>query len=277
MIAYFNGKFLPIEEIKISPFDRGFQFSDGVYEVIRYYPKKFFELGAHINRLHYSLSQINISISGLETIQETLNSLIEQNGLTNSLAIAYIQITRGVQFPRRHLYDKQLTPTVFMYIEAFPQNITAQTKGVTAGLEEDLRWQRCDIKSISLLPGILAKQRAAANGYYEILLHRNRVVTEGTHTNVGFVKNGIFITPPLNNFILAGVTRKIVLEICGELGIKSEERECSIDELVNADEVFIMGTTTEVTPIIKINNMNIGAGNPGKITSAIQKELRKRF
>ncbi|MHB9040335.1 MAG: D-amino-acid transaminase [Melioribacteraceae bacterium] len=277
MLVFFNGKFTEMEEVSISPFDRGFQFSDGVYEVIRYYPKKFFEMEAHIDRLKYSLNEMHISFPHLDNIESVLHKLISVNSLTDELSIAYLQITRGHQYPRRHSFNENLPATFFISVEKFPAKTDNMTNGVRVGLEEDIRWLRCDIKSTSLIPNILSSHRAIKKGFSEIIFHRNGTITEGTHTNVCFIKGDLLITPPLNNFILAGITRKVVLSLCHKLGIAFEEKTISISELKDFDEIFLLGTTVEVTPVTEIDGISVNDGKPGPICRLLQNEYRKIY
>lgn len=277
MLVYLSGKFLQKDEASISPFDRGFQFSDGVYEVIRYYPRKFFELKAHLDRLKYSLNEMQISIPPLDNLEDILHKLISVNNLTDELSIAYLQITRGYQYPRRHSFNENISPTFFISVEKFPAKTDEMINGVKAGLEEDIRWLRCDIKSISMIPSILSSRRAKVNGLSEIIFHRNGIITEGTHTNVCFIKGDLLITPPLNNLILAGITRKVILSSCDQLGITSEERAISISEINTFDEILLLGTTTEVTPVIEVDSISIGNGKPGPICRLLQKEFSKLY
>jgi D-alanine transaminase len=273
MFVFLNEKFIQMEEASISPFDRGFQFSDGVYEVIRYYPKKFFEMDAHLNRLKYSLNEMQISIPPLENIESVLQELISINNLIDEPSIAYLQVTRGYQYPRRHFFNENLPPTFFISVERFPAKVNDMVNGVRIGIEEDIRWLRCDIKSISLIPNILSTNRAIKKGLSEIIFHRDGIITEGTHTNICFVKGDLIITPPLNNFILAGITRKVVLSLCNQIGITFEERIISISELKDFNEIILLGTTTEVTPVIEIDGIIVNDGKPGPICRLLQKEF----
>lgn len=275
MWVFLNGKILRQEEVTISPFDRGFQFSDGVYEVIRYYPKKFFELHAHIDRLRYSLTELGIPLPSLDNIESLLEELIITNILSDETSIAYIQVTRGYQFPRKHAFNEKVTPTFFISTEKYRAKKDEMMDGVKVGLEEDIRWLRCDIKSTSLIPNILSSRRAKEKGFSEIIYHRNGVITEGAHTNVCFVKNKELITPPLSKFILSGITRKIVLDLCNQLKIKFIERDISIKELIEFDEMMLLGTTTEITPVIEIDGMRINNSKPGPVSRILQEEYRK--
>ncbi|MCX6170349.1 MAG: aminotransferase class IV [Ignavibacteriales bacterium] len=277
MLVYLNGKFLQLEEASISPFDRGFQFSDGVYEVIRYYPKKFFKMEAHLDRLKYSLNEMEISIPPLDNLEDVLHELISANNLTDELSIAYLQVTRGSQYPRRHSFNENLSVTFFISVEKYPAKTNDMVNGVRAGVEEDIRWMRCDIKSTSLIPNFLSSNRAIKNGLSEIIFHRNGIITEGTHTNVCFIKGDLFITPRLNNFILAGITRKVVLSLCSQLGIEIEERTVSTSELKDFNEIILLGTTTELTPVIEINGSLVSDGKPGPICRLFQEEFAKLY
>lgn len=275
MLAYFNGEIIPLEEVKISPFDRGFQFSDGVYEVIRYYPPKLFQIGFHLDRLKGSLEKMKINVVKLDFLEPTIMELLTKNNLLEVPSIAYLQITRGVQFPRRHDYADELVPTVLIYTDKLPVKNNILREGIKVGLEEDVRWLRCDIKSISLAANAAAKQRAKENGFDETIFHRNGMITEGTHSNVFFVKNGKIVTPPLSNLVLPGVTRRTVLQLCIKLGIEVDEREILLNELNSFDEVFMTATTAGVLPVIEIKGTEINGGKPGKLTCILQDAYQK--
>ena len=277
MWVFYNGKILDLKEVAISPFDRAFQFGDGVYEVIRYYPSKFFKTELHLDRLKNSLKEIEIPYNNCDSIESTLNELMKLNKLTDEVSIGYIQISRGYHIPRRHYFDDGMEPTVFMYVEKYPARKEEMKNGVKVGLEEDIRWLRCNIKATSLLPNILSRNKAVRNGLSEIIWHRNGIITEGTQTNIFFVKNGELFTPPLSNFILPGVTRSVVLDLCGKNGIPFTERNFTIDELTKSDEIFLTSTTAEVTPVIEIEETNVKDLKPGPISRILQKEYSKLY
>ena len=277
MLVFLNNKILSHEEIAISPFDRGYQFSDGVYEVIRYYPEKFFKLSAHISRLKYSLREMEISEPDLQNLESVLYELVNRNNLTNEPSIAYMQITRGKQFPRRHIYDENIEPTLFIYVEKFPVKIDDMKNGIKVGLENDIRWHRCDIKTIALIPNVLSKSRAVKSGLTEIVWYRDGIVTEGTQTNIFFVKDKTLVTTPLSTNILAGITRATVIELASSLSIPCIERKVNIKELYDFDESFLASTTSEVMPVIKIDEKKIGSGLPGQITKLLQSGYRKLY
>jgi D-alanine transaminase len=275
MWVFYNGEIILQDKVSISPFDRGFQFSDGVYEVIKYYPKKFFELEAHIARLKNSLNSLEIPIPSLDNIKQILEELITRNDLENSPANVYIQISRGYQFPRRHNFSPDAKPTFFITVEKFLSREKEKTNGVKVGLEEDIRWHRCDIKSTSLIPNILSKHRAEENGLSEMIWHRQGNITEGTHSNICFIKKNQLFTPPLSNFILPGITRKVVLTLCSQFDIPVNETEININELKEFDEAMILGTVTEITPVINFEGIDTNLTKPGPICKLLQREYKK--
>jgi D-alanine transaminase len=270
MIAYINGDFIQENEVKISPYDRGFLFADGVYEVMRTYNGRIFRMDDHLNRLAYSLHEIRINNFNIDNIKKIINELISRNNLKKDFNV-YIQVTRGVSFPRMHAFPPKGTePTV--YISTYPLiSIPDEIdNGIKVILKEDIRWTRCDIKSISLLPSILANHSAKENGASEAVFVRDGFVTEGSHTNFFAVKNHIIFTPPLSNFILSGITRDLIIELCKSNSFKIKELDIAEKELRTFDEFFITGTTTEVKPVIQINNWIVRNGKPGDITKRIQ-------
>ncbi len=277
MLVFYNKNIIDHSLVSVSPFDRGFQFGDGVYEVIRYYPKMFFMFEKHIRRLKYSLREMDIEEPDLTNLENILFELINKNGFSEEPAIAYLQITRGVQFPRRHIPNDQISPTFFIYVEKFPIKEIEMKKGVKAGLEEDIRWNRCDIKTISLIPNILSKNRAAAKGLNEIIWHRNGIITEGTQTNVFCVIENKLFTHPLNTNILAGITQEVVIDLSESLSIPCIEQEIKVEEFKNADEIFLTSTTSEVTPVIEIEGKLINCGEPGPVTQSFQREYKKLY
>lgn len=270
MIAYYNGNYLPVEKISISPFDRGFLFSDGVYEALRTYNRKLFMLKNHLDRLKYSLEQTNINFIEFDKLEKIIFACAEKNNFTHDFS-TYIQITRGISFPRTHHYNNQIKPNLLIYTTELKNREHELNNGVSIILERDLRWNRCDIKSISLLPNVMANQNAFIKGCYEAVFYRDNFITEGSHTNFFAVKNGKVITAPLSNFILNGVTRNIVFRLCSENNIPVEEEYILLAEIFNYDEFFLTGTSTEITPVVKIDNNIIGNGSPGLLTKKIQK------
>ncbi len=274
MIAYFNGKYLSEQEIKISPYDRGFQFADGVYEVVRFYDDHFFQTDAHLRRMARGLSELRIQNLNVAKFKQIIQNLIEQNNIKYTQALAYIQVTRGDYYPRRHWFPPEGTPpTIFITTSLFKPHQDEIDNGVKILLEPDMRWHRCDIKSIALLPNVLARQKAIENGAAETVFVRDDYITEGTHTNLCVLDNGKLITPPLSNIILPGITREVVLQICNRLNIPYQEKPIRSVDFINYDEIMLVGTTVEITPVVQVNQEQIGNGKPGSFTESIQKEF----
>ena len=270
MIAYFNGSFLRKEEISISPDDRGFLFSDGVYEVVRAYGGKPFKMAEHMDRLARSLRETRIDFPGIAELAVAGAKLIARNGLETADSILYFQVTRGVA-PRKHTFPvPPVSPTVMVLISPAPSSAEMREKGVAAILVPEFRWSRCDIKAIGLLGSVLAVQQAKEKGAEEAIFVRDGVVTEGTHTNVLAVFNGHLQTHPLGNFILSGVTRGVVLEHCRKLGIAYKEQAFRGEELSRASEIMITGTNKEITPIVRLDGRPVGTGTPGPVTRRLQ-------
>ncbi|WP_066057473.1 D-amino-acid transaminase [Robertmurraya korlensis] len=252
--------------------DRGYQFGDGVYEVIRVYNGKMFTAKEHLHRLKESAEKISIQIPyGTSELEEKLNRLIEKNELTNG--IVYMQFTRGAS-PRNHAFPSNVTPTFVAYTRNVDRPVGSMEEGVKTIFIEDIRWLRCDIKSLNLLGNLLAKQKAVEAGCFEAIQHRGEIVTEGSSSNVSIVKNGTVITHPANNLILNGITRQKVKQVCEQNQIPFEEKEFTLEELLLADEVFLSGTTVEVTPIVEVEEKKISAGIPGAVTKKLQQLIK---
>lgn len=271
MIAYLNGKYLPTEQLNISPNDRGFLFADGAYEVIRYYEGKSFQADEHLQRLARSIRELQITYQNVEQLNDVAQNLIKNNNLSSGQATVYIQITRGAA-PRTHRFPPQGTAaTVYAYAAPFKPHQNELDQGTKIILVSDTRWSRCDVKSISLLPNILAHQLAIDNGATEAVFVRDGAVTEGTHTNFCGIFNGQLITAPKSNYILAGITREIVIQLCGQLNIPVKEFPILESDLKKADELLLVGTTVEITPIVQVDEWPVGGELPGPYTQKLQK------
>lgn len=270
-VIFYNGTFMdttktdatfPIEE-------RGFQFGDGIYEVIRLYEGVFYTLKEHMDRLYRSLNEVRITIPWTQAeLTALLEELVQKNAFTNDGQV-YLQITRG-SAPRNHVFPEQVTPNVVAYVKEAARPMTTMKQGVTAFLADDIRWLRCDIKSLNLLPAVLAKQAAKEQGGYEAIFHRNGVVTECSSSNVYLVKDGTIYTHPATNLILNGITRQRVVAICEANQLPLVEKAFSVEEIAQADELFLTSTTSEVTPIISVDGKAIGDGNVGSLTKSLQ-------
>jgi len=270
--AFINGKFLPLAEASVSIEDRGFQFGDGVYEVIRTYGGRPFNLDAHLARLNRSAEAIGLRQPyALEQWRDSIAEGLRLAAFSESKI--YVQITRGVA-PRDHAYAPQLEPTVVMTVrELHPLPAAVQAAGVEAMTVDDVRWGRCDIKSINLLPNVLARQQAKQAGVFEAILVKNGEVTEGSVSNVIIVEHRTLITAPQGPRILSGVTREVVLALARQEGLDVQERYPSQAQLYAASEAFLTGTTVEVLGVVRIDGKPIGRGEPGPVTLS----LAKRF
>ncbi len=273
--VYFNGEIMEKDAVAISPEDRGFMFGDGVYEVVRVYNGKPFEIDAHIKRLDRSLKEIDIDFPGTWRLKEVAHELIERNGLSGADATCYIQITRGVA-KRVHTFPDKDTPlTVYASVSPFAFDPRKLENGVKAVIRPDMRWGRCDIKSISLLPNILAAEEAAREGAEEMIFVRNGTVTEGSHTNFCAVFDNVLHTHPEGPHILSSITREVVLRLCDNLGIETRLYPVLESKLTNADEMLILGTTKEVTPVVNLDGTPVNGGVPGPVTRKLQQAFRQ--
>lgn len=268
-IVYLNGEYVSRKEAKISPDDRGFIFADGIYEVIKYYNGKPFRYDNHLARLERSLSEVQLRFSSISNLKDIFTELLTQNNLIEKHAGVYLQITRGVN-GRVHHFPKDIRPTVYAFAFELPSAKENLENGIKVITHEDIRWLRCDIKSVSLLPNTMLYNQAVEAGAGECILIRNGKVTEATHSSVFAVKKGKVIVHPLSNLVLPGITRKVVLEICTQNKIPVEEQAFSEMELFEMDELFIAGTGSEITPVVEINETKVGNKKPGEITRFIQ-------
>lgn len=264
------------DNAKVDIEDRGYQFGDGVYEVIRIYNGELFAEKEHLQRLEESAQKIGLELSySISEIKQKLYTLIEKN--RTIFGTVYIQVTRGVA-SRNHAFPKSGTASSFVaYTKEVERPVETMKTGVKALLVEDMRWLCCDIKSLNLLGNLLSKQKAVEAGCFEAILHRGEIVTEGSASNISIIKNGVLYTHPANNYILNGITRQKVLEICKHNSIPNEEKPFTVQELLEADEVYLSSTTVEVTPIVEIGGIKINNGQPGTVTVQIQKLLEQEI
>ena len=263
---YLNGIFSLRSKAQISIMDRGFLFGDGVYELIPVFNKKVFLLDEHLKRLKNSLNLIQMNdIKGLDKIVSTL---IKKN--TKNTFFIYLHITRGVQSSRNHIYSEHIEPTVLLMCEDYPPfSEDLIKKGFQATIQDDFRWMKSNIKSISLLGNVLLKNHASSNGCYETLLVRNKRLTEGSTSNVFIVKDEIIYTPQLSNELLPGVTRGLLIKLLNQNNLKVIESDIYQSDLINADEVWCSSSTNAVVPIVKVDDNIINDGKAGNISIKI--------
>jgi D-alanine transaminase len=270
---YLNGTFIPREKACLSPDDRGFYFADGVYEVIKYYRGKSFCFSDHLLRLKHSISETRIRFNAFDHLETTGNELIHLNRLENDYAGIYLQITRGVNQRIHRFPGEAIHPTVYMNASPMPPFIPQLAHGIKVIHREDIRWHRCDIKSVMLLPNVMMIQEASENGAEECFFIRDGFYTECAHSNIFGIKGGTVCTHPDSNRILPGITKKVVLQICAMLGISYREEPIRAIDFTDYEEFFITGTGNEVMPVIQIENLAIRDGRPGAVTRQIQKEF----
>jgi D-alanine transaminase len=272
--VYLNGRWVASEDARIHVDDRGFLFADGLYEVTPAYRGRFLAMDRHRARFRRGLEALRIGWP-TDHFEKIHARLLAENGLEGApSAIVYLQVTRGVA-PRKHAFPvPPPEPTVYAFAKEW-QRATGDDweKGGVALTTPDLRWARCDIKSIALLPNVLAQQAAAEAGATDAVLVKDGIAIEGAHSNLWMVKDGVAITHPANEKILHGITRGLVLEIAPGAGVSVEERPMTLEEFREADEVFMTGTTTEVRPIVEVDGTPVGDGAPGPVT----RKLREVF
>ena len=274
--VFLNGQWLPHEQATVSVFDRGFMLGDGIYEVIPCYQHKLFTLDEHIQRLQYGLDQVGIEYDA-GTLKDRAAEALARAGYSEGAI--YIQVTRGVA-PRTHYFPASVVPTVLLY--AFPLSFGGfEQKLVDVILSEEFRWQRCDIKSISLMANVLTNNAAHQTGVTENIFSRQGLITEGSHTSVFFVKGNVVYTHPEGPHILPGITRNLVISLCKGMDIQVKEEAIASVELPNVEEAFLTGTTMQVTAIGGIlvgdDRLVVGTAGIGPITRHIQAAFIERI
>jgi D-alanine transaminase len=269
----FQDQLLEREEIHVDIEDRGFQFGDGIYEVIKVYNGMFFLMDEHLQRLERSAAELDLSLPyPIDRMKGNLRRLLKANELHNGHV--YLQISRGAA-QRSHHFPENTTSTFVAYTTETERPMSLIQNGIKATLTEDIRWLRCDIKSLNLLGNVLAKQKAKDKGCQEAILHRDQSITEGSSSNVFVVKDDKLITHPATNLILNGITRLTVIKLAEKLGISVIEGNFTVEELFGADEVMITSTTMEISPVVQIDDKPIDSGSPGKVTKTLQEKFEQ--
>lgn len=279
-LVYLDGEFVPQEQARLSVQDRGFLFGDGVYEMIRAVDGALFELLPHLQRLETGLRALRIAPDGAASrvrLLEVAQRLLSENGLTTGHATVYVQITRGPA-PRTHAFPSASTlPTVHLSVARFQPPEEVRRIGATAVTQPDMRWARCHLKTVNLLPNVLAKQAALEADAWEAVFVRDGFITEGSSTNVFGVRGGELFTYPDCNYILSGITRRVIIGIAAELGLPVRETPILAGEAWSLDELFITGTTTDVLPIVRLDGRPIASGAPGPVARLLQERLAERL
>ena len=268
-IVFLNGQFIPMSEAKISPMDRGFLFGDGIYEVVPSYNAKLVGFGLHIERMQNGLNAIGIKLNlSVNDWRDMAQTLIEKNGKGN-LGL-YFHVSRGADVKRFHAYPEHIQPTVFAYAFAIPAATIADKQRVNqyrVTSTEDLRWKRCQIKSTSLLGNVMHFQQGQDAGVHEtILYNQHNELTEASACNVFIVKNEVVITPPLDNQLLPGITRNMLIDILRKDGtLQVQERVISMNEVRAADELWLTSSSKEIAPVVELDGKPVGNGGVGDI------------
>lgn len=275
-LAYLNGDIMPIDQAMVPIEDRGYNFGDAVYEFVASYNGRLFCLEPHLERLERSMAALDFPKLPRETVRSAIETLFAQAGIAR--AGIYIQISRGAA-PRDHAFPASSALQVVMTVRPVHEKPAAfREKGASAITVTDIRWGRCDIKTVQLLPNVLAKQQAVAAGAFDaIFVAETGEVREGTSSNLFMVKDGMLSTHPLTPRILPGITRQVVLELAREAGLTVAERYDDRAFLMAADEVFLTGTVTEVLPITRIDGKPVGEGAVGPVARRLYGDLRKRI
>ena len=275
-LAFLNGEIMPIDRARVPIDDRGYNFGDAVYEFVASYSSRLFCLDLHLDRLERSMTALDFPPLPRQKIQSAIDTLFTAAGIDR--AGIYIQISRGVA-PRDHAFpastDVQFVMTLRRVHEKPAQ---LREKGASAITVTDIRWGRCDIKTVQLLPNVLAKQQAVNAGAFDaIFVAETGEVREGTSSNLFIVKDEVLLTHPLTPRILPGITRHVVLDLCRDAGFTVDERFFDKAALLAADEVFLTGTITEVLPITRIDERTVGDGTVGPVTRRLYRDLLTRI
>lgn len=268
-IVYLNGRYLPIEQAQVSVLDRGFVFGDGIYEVIPIYNGQPFRMEQHLDRLERSLALISLD-PGMSRQQwkDMVQGLLSHVSYPRSMI--YLQITRGPA-KRDHAFPKQATPTVFAMVNPFQRPTEQQrTEGLSAISIQDIRWLLCNIKSVSLLGNVLAKQQAVEAGVDEAIQFRDDHLTEGSSCNIWVVKDGTLLTPPNDHLILEGIRYRLLEELAEQCGVPYQVRPITRAEVEQADELLLTSASKEILPIVRYDGKPVGSGTPGPVYARLR-------
>jgi len=277
-IVYLNGEYLPLEHACISPFDRGFLFGDGVYEMIGVQRGKLFASREHLLRLQASLKAIKLPIKiSIQHWEDIFLELIRRNQAEKEDKYIYLQVTRGVDKKRSHVFSKdRVKPTVFVALgDVHLPSYQELCNGYAAITRTDIRWSYCHVKAITLLANVLASQEAEINGAIETIFINDGYAIEGSSSNLFIVKDNIIMTPPKTKRLLGGITREIILKLAKRLKIPCKVCPITKQELFNADEIWVTSAARDIMPIVKLDKKSINKGKVGSIWQQMQKAYRE--
>ncbi len=275
-IVYLNGEYIRLADARISVLDRGFIFGDGIYDVVPAYAGRPFRMAEHLDRLERSLKSISINVDMERADWEALvTDMLHRSGLGDCMV--YIQVTRGVA-KRDHAFPKNVSPTVFCMVAPFDRpTATERDQGLSAVSLTDVRWLRCEIKSISLLGNVLAKQAAVDAGVDEVVQFRDGYLTEGASSNMWVARNGVLLAPPRDNLILEGIRYSLLEALCVQTDVPFEARAISREEVATADEIMMTSATREVLPITQFDGKPVGDGQPGTVYRKLRAAYDQRI
>lgn len=268
-LANWNGEEMPLSAVRVPALDRGFLFGDAVYEVCRVYRGRPFLFADHIDRLRRNFVKMRLNADADGIAARALETLAHSRQLE---ATIYIQVTRGAAPRTHHFPDASVLPNELIYIKPYRDRYgDLRQNGAKVIITPDLRWKRCDIKSVNLLANCLAAEEAHAQGCLEALLvDEHGVLVEGSHTSLFGVRDGAILTAPLGPHLLPGITRRLVLRLAGEIGVACREEALTVESLQHVDELFLTGTSAEVMPVVQAGDHSIGPGRPGPVVNALQ-------
>lgn len=276
MQVYLNGEFIPAESAVVPVEDRGFVFADGVYEVARIYDGRMFKMPEHLRRLADGLAAIDIECPELEGLPAIAERLMDENGLRSGGATVYIQVTRGVA-PRKHAFPPGVKPTVYVAVKPYTDApLEYWTDGIAAIRYPDIRWARCDIKSVALLANVLLRQEAADRGADEALLVRDGLLLEGSSSSVFLCVGGTLVTPPNDHRILPGTSRDAVLELAAGW-LPSQICPLEAREIESCDELWVASAGRGVLPVTRVDGAPVGTGKPGPLWREMYDRLQRHL
>lgn len=270
MNILWNDQIVEREAVKIDIEDRGYQYGDGLYEVVRVYNGHLYMVDEHLNRLWSGAEKIRMHLPFTkEELTANLKKLVEMEAIKEGKL--YFQVTRGIDSPRNHALPdpKTVKGVITANITSYERPVKKMEEGITVAVVPDKRWLHCDIKSLSLMGNVLSLDEARRKGFEDAVLVRDGNVTEASAANFWIVKDGTVYTHPDGNLILAGITKMKIIELANELGIPVKEEAVKEEELFTADECFVSGSLAELVPVVKINDHIVGTGKPGKITKKL--------
>ena len=278
MLVYLNGKYIPRDQAFVSVDDRGFIYADGLYEVIRSYHGHLFLAAEHLQRLATGLNALRIRFDDPPGLEKIAQRLLTENDLLTKSALVYIQITRGMAFPRRHAFPlPEVAPTVYVATNPLLNNPENAKHGIAVITVPDIRWGRCDLKSTNLLANVLANQQAVESGADEAIFVRDGIAVEGSRSSLFAVWEGTVYTHSHSEIMLPGITQQFVMQLCHEQGIPLAAKPIPVTRLRSAEELFITQTTGEILPVIQLDGQKVASGNPGPITRQLQQAFEQKI